>query len=190
MRLKHILALALTIASISPSRAEIAIEAPSAVGTFERTCLSGGIDPAARPAALKDIGWAEDSETTIDVPKLAVSRSIDRNYNFSKPEDVHQWSGVIDGRAAHIVLARFPEKSRYPNICALVIDDVSNALGYSDALKRVFKAFGIGGKSVDLVHYFEFAGKVGAEKHPVRGEIFTRSVASGTGNSMHIYVAY
>lgn len=173
-----------------PVQAEITAEVPDAISNFERACLSGGNDPAARPAALKAMGWKEDSEVTVDVPKLAISKTIDPNYDFSKPDKIDQWSGVINGRPARIVLASFPTKRRYPNLCALVIDDISNAMGYTDALKVAFKNFGIGGKSVDLVHYFEYAGKIGADKHPVRGEIFTRSLASGADHSMHIYVAY
>ena len=97
---------------------------------------------------------------------------------------------MIDGRPAKVILATFPAKRRYPNLCALVVDGVSNAMPYGDDLKMAFKAFGIDRKSVDLVHYYEFSGKVGTEKHPVRGEIFTRSRASGDAKSMHIYVAY
>ena len=70
------------------------------------------------------------------------------------------------------------------------MEDVRNAMPYSDELKLDFKEFGIGGKSVDLAHYFEYAGKVGAEKHPVRGEIFTRSFGTTGKQTMHIYVAY
>ena len=181
---------AIAIALAVPARAEVTAEVPSAVAAFERACLSGGIDPAARPAALKEMGWTKDPTVAVDIPKLGISKSIQRNYDFSKPDNTEQWSSKIDGRAARIVLAGFAAKRRYPNICALVIDDVSNAMGYSDSLKAAFKTFGIGGKSVDLVHYFEYAGKLGADQHPVRGEIFTRSLASGASKSMHIYVAY
>lgn len=165
-------------------------EAPSAVKTFETVCLSGGLDATARPASLAAAGWTKDASTSVNVASFGISRAIDRNFDFSKPETSEQWSGVIDGMPAKVILASFPEKRRYPHLCALVIDGISNAMPYSDELKVAFKTFGIGGKSVDLVHYFEYAGKVGAEKHPVRGEVFSRSQASGDPKSMHIYVAY
>lgn len=61
---------------------------------------------------------------------------------------------------------------------------------YADDLKAAFKAVGVGGKSVDLIHYFEFSDKVGPENRRVRGEIFSRSLATGQKNTMHIYVAF
>jgi hypothetical protein len=174
----------------SNASAQPVAEVPGAVALFDRICLGGGIDPAARAAALDTSGWQQDATADVDVQKLGISKSIDRNYDFTKAESTSQWSGLIDDRPARIVLASFPEKRRYRHLCTLVIDDVANAMPYADPLKAAFKSFGIGGKSVDLVHYFEFAGKLGPEKHPARGEIFTRSLASGGKNSMHIYVAY
>lgn len=188
--MRRIALVAAVVFSASSAYAEPVAEVPTAIPIFERICLAGGVDPSARPTALSTARWTKDASPTIDVAKLNVSKSIDKNYDFAKPDVVEQWSGSIDGRPARVVLASYPAKRRYPHLCALVVDDVANAMPYGDALKSAFKAFGIGGKSVDLVHYYEFAGKVGAEKHPVRGEIFTRSLASGAKNSMHIYVAY
>ncbi len=165
-------------------------EVPSVVSTFAKICLAGGVDPSARLAALSAAGWSKNETTYIDVPSLAISKAIERNYDFSKPVSVDNWSGPIDGREAKIVLATFAAKSRYPNLCALTVDGIKNAMPYGGELRAAFRAFGIGGKSVDLVHYYEFAGKVGPDKHPVRGEIFSRSQASGGEDSMHIYVAY
>ena len=165
-------------------------EVPSAVPTFAKLCLTGGIDPNARPAALLAANWTKDAAATIDVAKLAISKTIDPNYDFSKPKSAEQWSGTIDGRSAKIVLATFPDKRRYLNLCALTTEGIKNALPYGSDLREAFKTFGIKGKSVDLVHYYEFAGKVGSDKHPVRGEIFSRSLATGGSDTMHIYVAY
>ncbi|MFS0737258.1 hypothetical protein ABC347_09430 [Sphingomonas sp. 1P06PA] len=188
MRLAVFMALAGMVAS--SAQAEPVAELPSAVATFERVCLSGGVDAAARPVALASAGWTKDASLSVSVDKLGISRSINKNYDFSKPEAAEQWSATVDNRPARVVLASFPVKRRYAHLCALVVDDVANAMPYADSLKVAFKTFGIGGKSVDLVHYFEFAGKIAPERHPVRGEVFTRSLASGAKNSMHIYVAY
>ncbi|MBB3694801.1 hypothetical protein [Sphingomonas sp. BK580] len=165
-------------------------ELPSAVATFDKLCLVGGLDPAARPAALSAAGWQKAAVTDIDVPKLGISKAIDRNFDFSKPSTTEQWNGTVDGRPASVVLARFDPKRRYLNLCALTVNGVRNAMPYGDDLSSAFEAFGVKGKSVDLAHYYEYAGKVGSDKHPVRGEIFTRSLATGGRDAMHIYVAY
>lgn len=182
--------LSLVLAALPVAAQAQDAEVPGAVPAFVQTCLAGGVDPTARPTALSAAGWVKDAAVAIDVPSLGISKAIERNYDFSKPESTEQWSGTIDGRKATVVLATFPSKRRYPNLCALTIDGVKNAMPYGGQLRDAFKAFGISGKSVDLVHYYEFAGKVGADKHPVRGEIFSRSLASGGENSMHIYIAY
>lgn len=178
------------LATATGALAASVAEVPSAVSTFSRLCLAGGIDPAARSASLAAAGWQKASTAEIDVPKLGISKAIERNYDFSKPETTEQWNGTVDGRPAHVVLARFDAKRRYPNLCAIVIEGVRQAMPYHDELEVAFRSFGIKGKSVDLVHYFEYAGKIGTDKHPVRGEIFTRSQATGGRDTMHIYVAY
>lgn len=184
--------LAPLILAVAPAVAfaQVATEAPAPVKAFEETCLAGGLDPAARPAALTAAGWTKDAAATFDTTGFNISRAIERNFDFSKPDAVEQWSGMVDGKGAKILLASFPEKRRYPHLCALIVDGVDNAMPYADSLKNAFKSFGIGRKSVDLVHYFEFSGKIGVEKHPVRGEVFSRSQVSGDPKSMHIYVAY
>ena len=118
------------------------------------------MDPAARPAALTAAGWSRSSSTSIDVTKLNISQAIDKTFDFAKPDSVEQWTGTIDGRPASAVIASYPVKRRYPHLCGLVVEGISNAMPYSDELKAAFKEFGIGGKSVNLVHYFEYAGKV------------------------------
>lgn len=181
---------ALGLGSLTGAHAQQA-EYPGAVAAFSKVCLVPGVNPADRIAALAaDSGWKEDGASSVDVPKMSISRAIDKNYSFAKPQAVRQWSGQIDGKPARFVLASFTPKERYPNLCALVLEGVRNALPYSDETKAAFKAWGIGGKSVDLVHYFEFAGKVGPDKHPARGELFTRSLAGQAKETTHLYLAY
>jgi hypothetical protein len=185
--------LAMTIGGTSAIAADDSTgrEYPSAVATFQRICLVPGLNPADRIAALAaDSSWREDQAVTVSVPQMAISRAISTNYSFSKPVGERQWSGKLDGGDARIVVASFEGKARHRNLCALVLDGPNNAMPYADGLKAAFKAFGIGGKSVDLVHYFEFSGKIGVEKHPVRGEIFSRSLSGDSGKTTHIYVAY
>ena len=163
----------------------------SLVSTFEQKCLMSGTNHADRIAALEsDPNWKSNISLTIPVPKLEISRAIDRNYSFQRPSNIREWSGSVDNHAATFLLASFEGKVRYQNICALILEGPEQAMPFSDQLETAFKRFGIKGKSVDLVHYFEFAGKVGGEKHPVRGEIFTRSFAGTAKKTTHIYVAY
>ena len=188
--LRRMSAVVLALALPATAQAEPVAELPSAVATFDKLCLAGGLEPAARPAALAAAGWRKADAVRLNVSKLEISRAIDRNYDFSKPEAVEQWDGTVDGRPASVVLARFPAKRRYPHLCALTAEGVRNALPYSDAARTAFTTFGIKGKSVDLVHYFEFAGKVGPDQHPARGELFSRSQVSGGRDTMHLYLAY
>lgn len=187
----------ITMFAAVPAFAENGAEYPSAVPTFTNICLVDGVDPADRIKALEEAeGWVEDSNVSVDVPALGVSRAISVNYSFRKVKEARQWSGMIDGQKAKIVLASFDGKVRYPHLCALVMEGAKNAMPYGGELREAFKAFGIGGKSVDLVHYYEFAGKLKPgehpveKKHPVRGEIFTRSQSGNVKETMHIYVAY
>lgn len=183
------IALAL-LAVVSGATAEPAAELPSAVATFEKLCLSGGIDAAARSASLTAAVWQKAPAATVDVQKLGISKAIDRNYDFSKPVAIEQWSGAIDGRPASVVLVQFPAKRRYKNLCALTFEGIRNAMLYGDEVKLAFERFGIKEKRIDLVHYYEYASKIGLDKHPVCQEIFTRSQATGGRETMHIYVAY
>lgn len=188
---------ALAFVTATPSYADSGAEYPSAVATFSNICLTNGVDPATRIAALETAaGWELDDRVTVDIQSMAISRAISVNYSFAKIRESQQWSGMIDGQKARFVLASFEGKTRYPNLCALVIEGAKNAMPYGGELKEAFKAFGIKGKSVDLVHYYEFAGTLkpgeqGVEKkHPVRGEIFTRSQSGNIKETMHIYIAY
>ena len=190
MRLPVLVAAA-ALASADAVTAQPAAKYPSLVPTFERLCLADGVDPAAQQARLEGAaGWSADPAVTVDVPKLEISRAIERNYRFRTVEAARQWSGTIDGAPARLVLATFPARERYKHLCAVVIDDVENAMPYGNAVRAAFRTFGIGGKSVDLVHYYEFAGRFGADRDPVRGEIFTRSQGGPGPKTAHLYVAY
>ncbi|WP_298197104.1 hypothetical protein [Novosphingobium sp.] len=187
--LSAVMAVPATSAIAQP--APTAGEFPSAVATFGKICLVPGVNPQDRELAISaDPTWRSDQTVTVDVPAMNISRAIDRNYTFAEPTRVRQWNGQIDGQPARLVLASFDPRNRYPNLCAIVLEGPANAMPYANPLRDAFKAFGIGGKSVDLAHYFEFAGKVGPDKHPVRGEIFSRSQSGQTKNTTHIYVAY
>ncbi|HWJ71131.1 MAG TPA: hypothetical protein VNS79_13905 [Sphingobium sp.] len=174
------------VAAAAPAVAEY----PHAVDSFAASCLSGDLTAQARLAAASTNGWRETDAAGLKVAGLGVGKAIDKNYNFDRPEAVTVFEQDIDAHPARLIVATFPAKNRYRTLCALVMRDVANAFVYKDELGDAFKALGIKGKSVDLPHYFEWAGKVGSDNVPVRGEVFTRSQALGGKRDMHIYVAF
>ena len=181
---------ALWAACASPAAAEVKAEYPSVVAEFLKTCVVGELSAAAREAEFaSDAAWASESPD-VDVSKFGISRAIERNFDYSKPESVKQWSRVIDGVKVRAVLATFPAKRRYPALCAFVVPDVKVGWPYNDAFELGVKTIGLKGKSTDLPHYFEYSGKVGSEKRPVRAEIFGRTQAVADKGAMHLYVAF
>lgn len=180
----------LSMAAASPAAAEVKAEYPGVVPEFLKTCAEGELSVAAREAVFAaDPAWTSETPT-IDVPKLGISRALDRNFDFSKPDTVKQWSRQIDGVTVRAVLATFPGKRRYPAICAFVVPQVKAGWPYDDAFEPGVKAIGLKGKSTDLPHYFEYSGKVGAEKRPVRAELFGRTQAVADKDAMHLYIAF
>lgn len=197
MRGKPVLGALLAFAATGAIAADKEAEFPTLVEEFGARCLMPGVEAADRLAAIEaDTAWTELESVTLDVEAMEISRALSRNYRFKDPVSVRQWTGEIDGKTAHLLLAKFEEKQRYDDLCAIVVNGVQNAMPYGRDLRGKFEEFGIKGKSVDLVHYYEFAGKLKpgthpvAEKHAVRGEIFSRSQAGGAGNTTHIYIAY
>ncbi|MGB3472383.1 MAG: hypothetical protein WBA51_16335 [Erythrobacter sp.] len=187
------IALALT----APAQAEKAAESPNLVSTFVEICLMPGVDHSDRLAAVEGAeGWVESPSITYNLEGLQPAPAIGTKARFRSVTDSMQWDGKIDGRKASVLLLTFDDKSRYKNACVLMVEGLKNAMPYGSDLKKAFKAFGGGGKSVDLVHYFEFAGTLKPGKQPVKaktkvhGEIFTRSQAGSIKETAHIYVAY
>ncbi len=180
---------ALSAISASPAAAELKAEYPNVVAEFLEICVAGELSLAAREAAFAtDPAWTPESPD-IDVPKLGISRAIDRNFDYSKPTSTKQWSRTIDGVKVRAVLATFPAKRRYPTICAFVVPNVKAGWPYDDAFETGVKAIGLRGKSTDLPHYFEYSGKVGG-KRPVRAELFGRTQAVPDKGAMHLYIAF
>ncbi|TMJ14895.1 MAG: hypothetical protein E6G94_08495 [Alphaproteobacteria bacterium] len=188
--MKLLPAIALLLASSAATAAEAPAEYPSAVQTFLDVCVTGELSVAAREAALQAGGWTPVAEPTLDVPAFGISKAIEKNFNYSKPVSVREWTKSVDGAPVQAVLATFPADRRYPNLCALTFPDVKAAWPYRDAFDAGVKALGLKGKSTDLPHYFEYSGKLGADKKPARAEIFSRSQATGEKNSMHLYIAF
>ncbi len=185
------------LASAVTVQAAESIAAPNLVPLFSDTCLMPGVDHADRQAKVGQLsGWQKRETVTLDVAGLQPSRAIGGKPRFDKVTNAAQWSGSVDGLKAEILLLSFEPKSSYRHACVLVVEGLDNAMDHGRVLKDSFKAFGIGGKSVDLVHYFEFAGTLKPGKAPVatkqavHGEIFSRSQAGTAEKTTHIYVAY
>jgi hypothetical protein len=174
----------------TPAAAEVQAEYPNLVPIFLKSCVAGELSTAAREAAFTaDTNWVSETPD-VDVPKLGISRALDRNFDFTKPVSVKQWSRMIDGVKVRAILATFPAKRRYPALCGLVVPNVKAGWPYDDAFEQGVKAIGLKGKSTDLPHYFEYSGKVGAAKRPVRAELFGRTEAVSDKNAMHLYIAF
>jgi hypothetical protein len=172
----------------NPAVAEPKAEYPSLIGEFLKACAEGELTPSAREAALATNGWTK-SEVTVDPKSLNISGAIEKNFDFAKPLTINQWTKTIDGAAMTAVVATYPEKRRYPALCAVIAPDVKQGWTYSDAMREGMKALGIKGKSTDLPHYFEYASKL-ANGRPARAELFARSQALGRQKAMHLYLAF
>lgn len=192
--MKTVSILAVAIAgsmAVAAASAQRAPEYPSVVPLFAKTCLSGELTLVAREAQIaSDAGWTRVESSTVNVPAFGISRAIEKNFDYSRPQRVSEWERVVDGTRVRAVLAQFPEKRRYPVLCALVVSNVQHGWPYDDAFETAVKAIGLKGKSTDLPHYFEYSGKVGPAKRPVRAELFGRTQAVSDRNSMHLYAAF
>src|SRR5207253_304655 len=125
--MKLLPAIALLLASSAATAAEAPAEYPSAVQTFLDVCVTGELSVAAREAALQAGGWTPVAEPTLDVPAFGISKAIEKNFNYSKPVSVREWTKSVDGAPVQAVLATFPADRRYPNLCALTFPDVKAA---------------------------------------------------------------
>lgn len=171
-----------------PVQAQQQPEYPGLVPAFLKACVDGDLTATARESALVAEGWAEMAPN-VDVPSFNISGALDRNFDFAKPLSVKQWEKQIDGVQVRAVVATFPEKRRYPTICAFVAPNVKAGWPYDDAFEVGVKALGLKGKSTDLPHYFEYSGKVGGTK-PVRAEVSGRTRVVPDKNAMHLYIAF
>jgi hypothetical protein len=164
-------------------------EYPGVVPAFLKACVEGTLTVDAREAAIVADGWTAQSPT-VEVKNFNISGAIDKNFDFSKPTGVKEWTRTIDGVPVRLVLASFPEKRRYPALCGVVTGPVKGGWPYDDAFEAGVKAIGLKGKSTDLPHYFEYSGKVDGGAHPVRAELSGRTRVVTDKDAMHLYIAF
>lgn len=183
-----IISAAITCLLITPASAQQQPEYPGLVPAFLKACVDGELTAAAREVALTSEGWTETT-VDVDVPSFNISGALERNFDFSKPTTVKQWERRLDGSRIRAVIATFPEKRRYPTLCAFIAPNVKAGWPYDEAFEAGVKAIGLKGKSTDLPHYFEYSGKVGGTA-PVRAEVSGRTRVVPDKNAMHLYIAF
>lgn len=160
------------------------------VPLFAEACASGIPSAEAIEARMNaDSAWSRLSDTDLAVDEFGTVKSIEPVGDFKKPAGYAQWRRTVDGKEVRLVLASFEGKGRYKHLCALLVPDVKNALPYVDPFKAAMKSIGLKGKSVDLVHYMEYSGKL-SDGRKARGDIFSRTRVLQPGNNMHMYVAF
>ncbi len=160
------------------------------VDLFAKTCVDGDLTIEARQAVIEtDAEWRSADPSNVVTKNLENVPTLQQNFVYNKPTSVRLWMRNIDGKTVRAILATFPDNRRYPNLCAIVVPGVKNAMPYADAFRGVAKAAGLKGKSVDLPHYFEFSGKP-QNGHAVRAEVFSRSLVVGAPATMHMYIAF
>lgn len=170
--------------------AQRAPEYPTLVPQFLKACVEGPLNFAGRQAAIAvDSGWTSEAPT-VEVKNFNISAALEKNFDFSKPVEVKQWSRTVDGVPVRLVLASFPDKRRYPALCGMVVGPVRHGWPYDVAFSAGVKAIGLKGKSTDLPHYFEYSGKVDGGTHPVRAELSGRTRVVADKDAMHLYIAF
>lgn len=182
------IACAAACASIAPSALAAPPEADAAiVPLFEEACLSGGLNLAAREAAMASGGW---EAVPADGLKLKLLERNRNNIDFAKPETVRQWKRSVGGREVRTMLATFRGKGAYPIACAVLVPDVQYSWPYWEAFGDLLKPLGIKAKETDLPHYRGYGGKL-ADGRRARASIDSRSaVEPASKKLMHLLVAF
>jgi len=116
------------------------------VKTFKEFCVDNRLDvEAITQSVAKSGGWTE-----IPWPE---------NYRWNKKADVKlAWTKEIDGRKFEL-LSGTANGKKVRSACVLRTEVKENFYPYFDEFKRVLKDVGLGGKSVDIPHYFRAGGK-------------------------------
>lgn len=186
---RGLLLAALAAAPFAAASAAIQDDA-TMVPLFAEACAAGVPSAAAIEARMNaDARWAPIADQDLAAGEFGTVKSMQPIGDFKKPSGYRQWRRTVEGKEVRVVLASFAGKGRYKTLCALLVPDVKNALPYLDPFKAAMKAAGLKAKSVDLVHYMEFAGKL-ADGRRARGDIFSRTRVLQPGDNMHMYLAF
>lgn len=164
----------------------------SLVPLFLETCTRGGVNGEAILAGIPTAGnWSELPEPTVEISALAqVPGGAAQADVFRGAESVRQWQRDVNGRRVSVVFATFPETGRYRHVCALIVPDVRNAGPYFSSMREGIESLGLSGRSTDLPHFQEYAGRL-ADRRRARADIFSRSrVVAGARSMMHMYIAF
>lgn len=182
-------ALAAAPFALAPAPAAIADDIVM-VPLFVQACATGMPGAESIEARMNaDSAWSRLSDADLAVDEFGTVKSMEPIGDFKKPAGYMQWRRTVDGKEVRVVLASFEGKGRYKNLCALLVPDVKNSLPYLDPFKAAMKSLGLKGKSVDLVHYMEYSGKL-TDGRKARGDIFSRTRVLQPGDNMHMYIAF
>ena len=183
------LALLLALGS-SPAAAELQPEDATLVPLFLETCTRPDMNAEAILASVTaSSDWTEVSVPTVDLAALGQVPSLQPISIFRRHDSVREWHRTVNGRQLTLVIAALPERSRYRHACVLFAPDIRNAMPYFDAFKDGMRAINLSGRSTDLPHYLEYGGRL-ADQRQAHADIFSRTSAVSTSNTMHIAIAY
>jgi len=189
--IRRAIALGLAMAPFALSPAGAAIEDDTVmVPLFVEACATGTPSAEAIEARMSgNAAWQRIADSDLAVEEFGTVKSMQPIGDFKKPAGYKQWRRTAGGKEVRVVLASFEGKGRYRNLCALLVPDVKNALPFMHPFRDAMRALGLKGKSIDLVHYEEFSGKL-ADGRKARGDIFSRTRVLEPGDNMHMYVAF
>jgi hypothetical protein len=180
----------LLVLGTSPAAAELQPEDASLVPLFLETCTRPDMDAEAIIASVTaSSDWTEVAAPTIDLEALGQVPSLQPISIFRRHDSVREWQRTVNGRQLTLVIAALPERSRYRHACVLFAPDIRNAMPYFDAFKDGMRAINLSGRSTDLPHYLEYGGRL-ADQRQAHADIFSRSRAVSTSNTMHIAIAF
>lgn len=182
------LVLAALALAASPAAAEIPDDTVM-VPLFMATCATGEITFEARRAAIEgDSQWTEIPAADLDMARLGQVPAQVPVGHFTRPATVRQWRRTVDGKEVRAVLATYA-RGNYPNVCAIIVPGVANAMGYMSGFRAALRPLGLSGRSTDLPHYQEYSGRL-ADRRKARADIFSRTRIRGGGDNMHMYIAF
>jgi hypothetical protein len=173
-----------------PAAAQREPEDPSIVPLFMQTCTRPGMDADAILAGVTNSpDWVEVASPTVDLRGLEQIPSRLMTSALRRTGTTRQWHRTVNGRELTLVVASMEERSFWHHVCILLAPDIRSAWPYFDTFENGMEAIGLSAKSTDLPHYKEFGGRL-ADKRQAHADIFSRSRAVTTPETMHLSIVF
>jgi len=174
----------------APAAAELQPEDASLVPLFLETCTTPDMsDVAIFGGVATSTDWTESQTISVDLEAIEQVPSRLTGGTFSRAESVREWHRTVNGRELVLVIASFPERSRYRHGCVLFAPDIRNALPYLEPFREGMRSIGLSGRSTDLPHFQEYGGRL-ADGRRAHADIFSRSRASSVPHTMQLAIIY